>query len=44
MMELEKLRQQEQEVGGEDEEDDDLFGSENEPVVVDEKGNEVESN
>ena len=42
-MELEKLRQQEQEVGGEDE-DDDLFGSENEPVVVDEKGNEVESN
>ena len=42
MMELERLKQQELEMG--DEEDDDLFGSENEPVVVDEKGHEVESN
>ena len=42
MMELERLKQQE-EIGGE-EDDEDLFGSENEPIVVDEKGQEVESN
>ena len=39
MMELERLKQQEEEGDGED---DDLFGSENEPVVVDDKGQEVE--
>lgn len=39
MMELERLKQQEVEGDGED---DDLFGSENEPVVVDDKGQEVE--
>ena len=41
-MELERLKQQE-EIGGE-EDDEDLFGSENESIVVDEKGQEVESN
>ena len=39
MMELERLKQQDEENG---EDDEDLFGSENEPVVVDEKGQEVE--
>lgn len=42
MMELERLKQEEEASGEEDE--DDLFGSEEEPVVVDAKGQEVEPN